>query len=670
MTQKKLWKTIDYNDNSSKSAVGDIDESVVSEYFRGIFQADRLKNNPTIDDVKASLSEYTTYVPALDDDFTIDELNDAIKYNGNGIGLDSLDKKIASLFTVKLRQSVLHFFNLVYSTVYPDIWRKQLLRPEAKKGHTLKNPKLRGIAISQLMSTLYDIMIYRRFNNWYKPNFEQAGAREKQGCVLQIFSIYVMMEYMESIGKKLFVGFLDYEKAFDFVSRGNLIKHLQEKGAGAKFTRAIASMYEVTSYVPKLGNRAGDEILAKHGVTQGRQTSTSLFSFEVQDMGKSINVPESIINDTNLLQLADDSAILAEEKVFLEKEFKQILEFSTENYMSKNVGKTVFLHLSDANDTDPIYIGNTVLHSAERDEYLYLGMKFVASSNIVVHIQRNLKDRMFHVTKFYEWVHVNKTTPFPVKLNVLYTCMFAAYLYGSEAWWRIDEVSTEILALERKLLKCVLGVKPFGTPDDLIYIELGRHDIISIVKHRQKLFFQRLLELGSDEAVARRIVDLYRELPMFSYYDELNTEILSVSMSERFERSVAATATYSSRYHDLIDTQYNHIIYDSYLPEYCRRTITRWRLSCHGLRIETGRKETPKVPRMLRLCSICPEVEDEKHVIFDCSLYSSIRSRFSEHLEVYPTVQRIFNPVNYNDALVLGNFLNEIENLRKSLQLE
>ena len=117
------------------------------------------------------------------------------------------------------------------------------------------------------------------------------------GCLLQIFAIYIVMEYLKSLGKVLYVDFLDYEKAFDFIDRAKIIEHLKEKGAGARFTRAVASMYEETSYVPKLGNRTGEALTAKHGVTQG--TSTSLFSFEVEDMSQSIQV-ESLMREHNL----------------------------------------------------------------------------------------------------------------------------------------------------------------------------------------------------------------------------------------------------------------------------------------------------------------------------------------------------------------------------------
>ena len=196
---------------------------------------------------------------------------------------------------------------------------------------------------------------------------------------------------------------------------------------------------------------------------------------------------------------------------------------------------------------------------------------------------------MFHVSKFYDWVHINEATPINVKLDVLYTCMFNAYLYGVEAWWKIDEVSKKLLLLERKLLRCILCVKS-NTPDDIIYIEFDRHDLIAWIKHRQHNFFQNLLQLRDDEAVARKIVSLYRHLPIFTYYDNLDPEVIKKNKEDRITRARNATSTYLQRYHHLIDTRYNHIIYDSYIPEYCRIVITRWRLSNHKLKAGNRKK--------------------------------------------------------------------------------
>ena len=77
-------------------------------------------------------------------------------------------------------------------------------------------------------------------------------------------------------------------------------------------------------------------------------------------------------------------------------------------------------------------------------------------------------------------------TPVNIKICVLDACMFAAYLYGCECWsLSVDEVKEKILAIERKMLKMILQVKP-STPDQLIYVELGRGNVMCRIKQRQK----------------------------------------------------------------------------------------------------------------------------------------------------------------------------------------
>ena len=174
------------------------------------------------------------------------ELNMAILQIGGGIGLDNIDKNIARLFPIQLRIALLDFFNSVFRLVYPNEWSHQILRPEVKNRHTLKKPKLRDIAISSLLPTLYDIMLDNRFKCWYQINPQQAGFREKQGCIIQLFAIYLLIELANSVNESIFIGFIDYEKAFDYTSRFQIVKDLMIKNAGSAFTRAISNMYHST----------------------------------------------------------------------------------------------------------------------------------------------------------------------------------------------------------------------------------------------------------------------------------------------------------------------------------------------------------------------------------------------------------------------------------------
>ena len=674
---KQLWKTIDYKDKNNKGAEDKNYkqkettqyEKIISEYFTAIFQAEKLSNNPTIADISESLTTYNVYNPLLDDELTMDELNMAIQKNGRGTGVDSIDKKMAILFNLKLRKSILQLFNVIFSTEYPIEWTKQLLRPEEKKGHSENDPKLRGVAISQLLPTLYDIILFNRFNMWYSANPEQA-AQPKQGCLLQIFSIYIVMEYVNSIGLSLYVGFLDYEKAFDFVNRANIINHLKENEAGATFVKAVASMYRETSYIPRIGNRIGEAIVAKHGVTQGRQTSSLFFSFEVHDLAKSINCPSSKVKDYNVLQLADDTALMAEEKTMQCTQFNQCLKFSKDNYMIPNTDKTYFLHLSKEPDLEPILLHDgTTIQPAIDNEHIYLGMKFITSDDITDHIKKNLQDRSFHIKRFYEWLEVNEYTPIKIKLQTLYSCMFNAYLYGCETWWKIDDVKDQLLLIERKLIKSILCVKS-NTPDDLLYMELDRVDIITIIKSRQNNFFKRISTFEPEEAIVKKILQKHGNLPICTYYANLDGDIVQTNKDERLNRVRGANATYLTRYRELVDVKLNHIIYDSCIPEHLRVIITRWRLSNHQLQIEMGRRQIPKQIRELRKCLRCNILEDEHHVFYSCNIYDDIRENFREYIRRYPLVGNCLNPTNIGDAVTLGNYIWAIEKRREELGMQ
>ena len=108
----------------------------------------------------------------------------------------------------------------------------------------------------------------------------------------------------------VYTGLIDYEKAFDFVNRYDIVNDLMNEKAGSNFTKAIANMYDKTYYVPKISQtRRGEAIESVHGVTQGRKSSTSLFSFAIRNIPKAVNLPESFLAGHHVFQLADDATV-------------------------------------------------------------------------------------------------------------------------------------------------------------------------------------------------------------------------------------------------------------------------------------------------------------------------------------------------------------------------
>ena len=69
-------------------------------------------------------------------------------------------------------------------------------------------------------------------------------------------------------------------------------------------------------------------------------------------------------------------------------------------------------------------------------------------------------------------------------------------------------------------------------------------------------------------------------------------------------------------------------LYSLDIPEYVRVSATRFRLSAHNLKIETGR--WARLPRDERICSCGTGVQDEYHVIEDCILSDGVRNKYND----------------------------------------
>ena len=126
-----------------------------------------------------------------------------------------------------------------------------------------------------------------------------------------------------------------------------------------------------------------------------------------------------------------------------------------------------------------------------------------------------------------------------------------------------------------------------------------------------------------------------------------------------------STETMKQRYLLLTGNVYCSAIYDSFMREDYRILITRWRLSCFDLQVETGRYRG--IPRDERVCPICNVLEDEEHVIFNCRAYDTIRTQFADLLEENATVKDILNPQRKDDAEKVGLMLKLIEEKRNDI---
>ena len=667
---KKLWKAIDWKGNAEIKVEKPAHESDTMKYFTAIFQSEKTKEHPIVSDIVNEVHSYSKYIPSLDDPFSMDELNVSLMQMGTGVSLDGIPPSISKILPRNIKENMLDLMNRVFHGPYPEEWSKQILHSIKKDGHTPGNPKLRGIAIAPFLCRTYDIMIDVRFCSWYTPNKEQAAGKKEQGCPLQIFMLLLMIDYSREKGKDLFVGFLDYEKAFDFANRAGILSDMIKKGCGSNFTTAIANMFQTSTYYPKSNkNYLSDGITTDFGVTQGRRSSGSLFSFYVSDMPEALNdiQYDDFMDPLSLAQLADDSAIYAEKIFNLIMKFKRIFGYSNEKRQIANIPKTVYCNFSANPRISSLEIDDDLtLKSVDPIKgYKYIGIFVFPTNEITDIIQRNVNKRMVNFAKYHAWLSVNELTPIDVKLNVLDSCVLGAVLHGSECWGDITCVKLKLLEKELTALHSVLKVKK-GTTVDLIYHELSWCSIIAKIHDRQFNFYQKIVRLTSDVAIVKLMIEKLAGSEMLKYYENLHGDNGDREREERKHRILASTNSMCKYYCDL-ELHNRCELYTSMLSDYFRVIISRWRLSNHRLNIETGRYTKPKTPRQDRVCNVCNILEDERHVIYKCPRYREIRIKY-EHLIANDNIKQFLNP-KYGTIKDTACFLYDIEARRRELKL-
>ena len=132
------------------------------------------------------------------------------------------------------------------------------------------------------------------------------------------------------------------------------------------------------------------------------------------------------------------------------------------------------------------------------------------------------------------------------------------------------------------------------------------------------------------------------------------------NINSRETKILESDASMMQYYSSIVNVKEKSPIYCSFIEDKKRAIITRWRLSNHKLRIETGRYQVPYIERSDRKCWQCDILEDEKHAIYVCPAFSLIRRDHEQLLIKYQTVKGILNP-EIGDIYEVAEYLSKID---------
>jgi len=663
---KSLWRGInwkgEFREIQSKERPSEL---VFQEHM------ERLLNPEDVEPLQYPPEEQIT-LPVLDNPFTPEELNHVIHKqikpdrscgpNGNSPGTLKLLPTSWLLFLLSL-------LNTIFITgAYPTSWTFSKLIMLFKKGLPMDCGNYRGIGIINSLAKCYDYLLNNRLTLWYIPCREQAGAQLKRGCVELIVTLRLIIDRCLRRREPLFIAFIDFSKAYDRVPRNYLLTLLKSLGCGVVMLTALTSLFWVTQFV--LGTTI---ITAVIGVKQGSPTSCFLFILFVDEfvrLVKGRSGLDGFLKWLHLLMLMDDTVLMATSREGLKEKLNVLAEWCDRSGMVINEEKTEFMAFvtTSVEDRSPIVLKlhHGIVSVTHCKEYKYLGSIFTSDGKVTSSMDKHCTAKTKDINKLVIFLETNKNAPFKVKKTVVEACFNASFLYGCEAWLGVKP-SPRMKSMYMKAIKMLLGVRQ-STPNETCLIEAGYPSLETLIRQRQRRFFERMVaerkDMTDDPLMFALKVTEQDNKVMHKYISDILGEVGDIEqndLNKRKNRIMTSTQTKLSTYQKINPALSVHPVYTSpnIVDDDLRVAFTRLRLTSHRLKVETGR--WARIPREERMCQCGEGVQTEEHVLCDCTLVASIREAYGNegiNFEFFMTTEK-----SKQDLTMIKNILKFYEDL-------
>ena len=202
-------------------------------------------------------------------------------------GGDGISAEVLKALNDKGITIVTELLNLIYEHGHiPEGMAESIFIQLPKKPNTMKCEEHRTISLMSHLTKLLLQIIRNRAKGIieYDISEEQYGFMKERGTRDAIFNLRVLCERAIDIQRKVYIIFLDYEKAFDRVNHNKLMECLQRCGIDGKDYNIIQNIYWEQKAKVRVGDLQSEKIEIKRGVRQGCIMSPTLFNRYTEDI--------------------------------------------------------------------------------------------------------------------------------------------------------------------------------------------------------------------------------------------------------------------------------------------------------------------------------------------------------------------------------------------------
>ena len=655
---KRFWREVKGGNSRERSG-----ECNFYDHFKNLANVEtRIGQEVSQEINNENMNSYEKKIDVLDRPIEFDDLEDAIsglKLN-KAAGPDLLINEFFINATLEMKLFLVVLFNIILKLEYfPSAWALGNITAVFKKGDKNDPNNYRGISVVSCLAKLFTKIINDRLSLWVEEekllSDVQYGFRKNRSTIDCIFILKGLIDIIFEKGLKLYVCFIDYQKAYDLIDRSCLFHKLIKEGVSSKIINIYKDFYSKIKL-----NVTNDQFKryfsSNAGLLQGESTSPLLFSLFVNDLEKSVstkidNAFEILIQ---LLMFADDMAIFSTTREGLQQGLDNLKVYCKKWGLTVNILKTkivIFRKGGKIGVKDKWYYDGDMIEVVSI--FKYLGVMLSSSGSFKHCINDLLSSARRALFSLKRYFHRNPET-FPHIQLELFTKMVVSILnYGSEVWGLRQADPLEKFHLS--FLKSILGVKT-STPNCFVYGELGVYPLILQRKMRVLKYWLRIVRFSNNNE--HFVHKIYKELCQININNPDAVTWVSqvkhllesngfgyVWQNQSVDNEREFLKLFKKRLCDIyIQEWYNEVqmtsdsrlykhikidfCYESYMNinnRALRISITKIRLSSNLFKIERGRWGANRVERRERLCTVCDCVEDEFHCLVECPRFNNER---------------------------------------------
>ena len=654
--QKEFWKTLEkINPKSDKNSPRVVQADALVTHFKATLTSKHRVILPSDSNERGNLDHH----------FTPNELKQGCKIlkAGKSTGIDNLSNEMLECLVSKYPSLVLKLFNLILDSSNPlPEWSLGMITPIFKKGRKCDPNNYRGIFLLSTFGKLFLSLMNNRLLQYVLEN--KILSKSQLGFLpgnrtsdAHIIMHNLISKYCHGKSSKIFSCFIDFSKAFDLLPRDILFQKLLGYGINGHFFNTIKHIYENDKACVKLDDKLSKTFDVNQGVRQGCVLSPLLFNIFMADLPKLLEKGGTVeIGHLKLscLMWADDIVLLCETEDGLRKSLDIVGKYCNENKLTVNTDKTQCMIF---NKTGRLIRRKFLLNGRQLElvrSYKYLGFIFTPSGEITTGL-KDLKDRA--LKGFWklknsmgnEFIRNISTT-----ITLFDSLIKPIILYAADFWGCLNAPkSNPVDTLHHMVCRQLLRVGKY-TANIGVLLELGRVPLhISAVKLsvknweriRKGLANEVLLASYAESTTLPWLSGIKSKLEtngMLSFYQDLHADKptfiykkIHERLTDNFHQEAFSTIKSQEsklRTYGLIKTE---IGFEKYLDEMdntkTRTVFTKFRISAHRLRIETGRyikrDKNKKDPCTEKICPFCiDKIESEIHFLLHCPKYELIRA--------------------------------------------